>query len=149
VAWRGNGSPAFGEGQCAGDGIEAGIKLGAEAAWRSALRQTLVQKPEDGAGVDVGVVNAALRAHDEGAVHGGGKSLADDLAEIEADDAVGEDEEIKEVSADLEEGREAEVDFDGIVTQRRGGDERGLEEPGLAHVVLTDEAAGWRRLVWR
>lgn len=58
----------------------------------------------------------------------------------------GRTKEIKEVSADLEEGREAEVDFDGIVAHRRGGDERGLEEPGLAHVVLTDEAAGWRLL---
>jgi hypothetical protein len=70
-------------------------------------------------------VNAAQRAHDESAVHGGGKSLADNVAEKEADEAVGEEEEIKEVSADVEEGREAEVDFDGVVAEGRGGARRG------------------------
>ena len=58
----------------------------------------------------------------------------------------GEEEEIKEVSADVEEGREAEIDFDGVVAEGRGGDERRLDEAGFAYVILTDAAAGWRFL---
>jgi hypothetical protein len=110
---------SVGEGQSAGRGIEDRVECRAEAARQRALQQTLVQQREDGAGVDAGFVNAAQRAHDESAVHGGGKSLADNVAEKEADEAVGEEEEIKEVSADVEEGREAEVDFDGVVAEGR------------------------------
>ena len=136
-----------GEGQGAGEGVEDGVERGAEASGQRALQQTLVQKREDGAGVDAGLVNAAQCAHDESAVHGGGKSLADDVAEVESDESVGQAEEIKEVAADVVERREAECDFDGVVAERRGGDERRLDEAGFAHVIFADAAAGESSLV--
>src|ERR1019366_702489 len=139
---EGKGQTGVGEGQSVGHGIEDGVERRAEAAGQRALEETLVQQREDGAGVDAGFVNAAQRTHDEGAVHGGGKSLADDTAEEESDEAVGEKEEIEEVSANVEEGRDAEVDFDGVVAEGRGGDERGLDEAGLADVIVADPAAG-------
>ena len=137
---EGQGQTGVGEGQSAGRGIEDGVERGAETAGQRALQQTLVQQGEDGPGIDAGFVNAAQRTHDESAVHGGGKSLADDVAKEESDESVGEEEEIKEVSADVEEGREAEIDFDGVVAEGRGGDERRLDEAGLAYVILTDAA---------
>jgi hypothetical protein len=68
-------------------------------------------------------VDAAKCPHDERSVHGGRKSLAHDIAEVEADETVGQAEEIDEVSADLEERSEAECDLDGVIAQRRGWDE--------------------------
>ena len=145
---EGKGQAGVGEGQSAGRGIEDGVERGAEPARQRTLQKALVQQGKDGAGVGAGFVNAAQRAHDQGAVHGGGKSLADDIAEEESDESVGEEEEIEEVSTDVEEGREAEVDFDGVVMERRGGDEGRLDEAGLAYVFVTDSAAGWRFLEW-
>ncbi len=87
-------------------------------------------------------MNAAQGAHDQGAVHGGGKSPADDIAEVESDEAVGQSEEIEEVAADVVERCEAECDLDGVVAEGRGGDEGRLDEAGLAHVIFTDAAAG-------
>jgi len=138
---QGEGESSVGESERAGDGIEDGVKRGAEAAGQRTLQETLVQNRQERAGVDAGLVNAAQRAHDEGAVHGGGESLADDVAEVESDESVGQHEEIKEVSADVEEGREAECDFNAVVAQRRGGDERRLDKTRFADVIVADAAA--------
>ena len=134
-----------GEGQGAGVGIEDGIECGAKAAGQRPLQETLIQEREDGAGVDARLVNAAQGAHDEGAVHGGGQALADDVAEVESDEAVGEAEEIEEVAADVEEGSEAECDFDGVIAQRGGGDQGRLDEAELRGCDLRrpDRRAGF------
>ena len=134
------GESRVGKSQGACGRVKDSIERGTKAAVERTLQQTLVQKREDGAGVDAGLVNAAESAHDESAVHGGGESLADHVAEVETDEAVGQAEEIDEVAAHFEEGSEAESDFDPRVTQRGGREERRLDETSFAHVIVADAA---------
>jgi hypothetical protein len=136
------GQAGVGEGQLACRGIEHSVEGGAEAAWKWALQEALVEKREDRGGVDAGLVDAPKSTHDERAIHGGGKSLANDVTEVETDPSIGQAEEIDEVSADLEEGSEAECDLDRVIAQRRGWDERRLNETSLSDVLTADAAAG-------
>ena len=93
-----------GKGQGARGRIEDGIDRRAEAVRQRPLQKALIQDGEDRARVHAGLVNAAERAHHEGAVHGGGESFANDVADVEADESIGQMKEVEEVSAHVEKG---------------------------------------------
>ncbi len=86
-------------------------------------------------------MNAAQSAHHEGPVHRGGESFADDITDIEANESVGQMKEVEEVSANVEEGSEAERDFDGVVAKGRDRNQRRLDKTRFANVLLADAAA--------
>ena len=86
-------------------------------------------------------MDAAKDTHDQRAVHGCGQSLADYVADVETDEAVGQAKEVDEISADLEERSEAKCDFDAAVAKRCGGEKGILNDAGFAHVIFADATA--------
>jgi len=89
---EGAGHASAGDNHFAGGGIEDGVLNGSVTAGNTAEMEPLVEKRENTAGALAGFVDAAKSADSEGCVESGGQSFAGDVAEIEADGAVGESE---------------------------------------------------------
>jgi hypothetical protein len=87
-------------------------------------------------------VDAAKDTHDQGAVHCCGQSFADNVAHVEADEAIWQAKEINEIAPDLEEGSAAECDFDAAITQRCAGEKGILNEARFPHVIVADATTG-------
>ncbi len=123
-------------------GNEQSIQGRAKAARKRALHQAFVQPGENVGCIGASLVNAAQGSHDERTVHRCGQAFAHDVAEIDADQIVGQAEEIGKVAANFGEGHGTEGDLDGFMGKTFGGHQRGLNEFRIHGVVVANASAG-------
>jgi hypothetical protein len=133
VEMKREGEPGVGDRNPESRWIEDGVLAGAIARLNRANPQALVEFRENVRRAMACLLDGTQRADGKRSIDGGGKSFADDVAHVDGELSVVEEEIVEKIAADFGVGADEVGDFEICAAKGLAGKKEFLEEAGFTH----------------